>query len=244
VSKAATMPALAILAALMASACSHMPSGVHDALQGALPANSSEERVHEALALLERGEAEDARRQLEAVLRRDPGNHTAQRLLEQINGDPRAQLGARSRRYVVREGDTMSGLAERYLGDPLLFYALARYNNIAPRDLAAGATLMIPERARAPSAAASRAPTNAALTAAHAPAPPAAITPAPSVPTNTQASARANQLRLQGLERLNAGDAGGAVALLQQARALDGANPAIQSDLSRAQRIQASLGVR
>jgi hypothetical protein len=56
-----------------------------------------------------------------------------------------------------------------------------------------------------------------------------------------ETAARANRLRLQGLERLNAGDADAAVILLRQARGLDAANAAIQGDLNRAQRIQASL---
>ncbi|MBC7768469.1 MAG: hypothetical protein H7124_06760 [Phycisphaerales bacterium] len=46
---------------------------------------------------------------------------------------------------------------------------------------------------------------------------------------------------MQGLQRLNTGDVGGAVTLLRQALALDASNPAIQRDLDRAVRMQASL---
>jgi hypothetical protein len=53
--------------------------------------------------------------------------------------------------------------------------------------------------------------------------------------------ARAGQLRLQGLQRLNTGDVNGAVTLLRQALSLDEGNPAIQRDLDRAVRMQASL---
>jgi hypothetical protein len=58
---------------------------------------------------------------------------------------------------------------------------------------------------------------------------------------NAALTQRANRLRLQGLERLNAGDAAGAVVLLTEARRLDDDNPAIQNDLLRAERIEASL---
>jgi Flp pilus assembly protein TadD len=54
--------------------------------------------------------------------------------------------------------------------------------------------------------------------------------------------ARANQLRLQGLQQLNTGNVESAISLLRQAQALDSENPAIQRDLDRALRLQAALG--
>jgi hypothetical protein len=198
---------------------------------------SSESGVHRAMALLQRGEERRAKAQLEAVLDREPGNVTAQRLLREIQADPRELLGARAHDYVVREGDTMSGLAQDNLGDPLLFYALARYNDMAPAELRAGQTIQIPDRGRW-AANARRQPNSPTP-----PGSPAAMqAPEQLGAAATSAGAqRANQLRLQGLQRLNTGDADGAVALLRQALALDSENPAIQRDLSRAQRIQASL---
>ncbi|MFZ2030094.1 MAG: LysM peptidoglycan-binding domain-containing protein [Vitreimonas sp.] len=195
---------------------------------------SAQERVHAAMELLDRGEQARAHGLLESALRQEPGNATAQRLIAQIDGDPRRAVGSRTRAYVVRENDTMTGLAERFLGDPLMFYALARYNNMVPNQLAAGQTIQVPDRARPTISASVRAPS-----------PPSASDTAPVAPPASAASAnvaaRASQLRLRGLERLNAGDADGAVALLGQAHAIDAGNSAIQSDLSRAQRIQASL---
>jgi hypothetical protein len=196
-------------------------------------AQSAQERVHVAMGALDRGDEARARSLLNGALRQEPGNATAQRLLNEINEDPRRQLGQRSRAYTVRDGDTMTSLAERYLGDPLLFYALARYNNMAPNQLTAGQTIQLPDRGR-PLSASLRAPST--LNAPEAP----PIAP-PTAAASVGAATRANQLRLQGLERLNAGDADGAVALLGQAHAIDSGNSAIQDDLSRAQRIQASL---
>jgi hypothetical protein len=167
------------------------------------------------------------------VLRQEPGNVTASRLLSEIDAEPQTLLGSRSHAYVVRDSDTMSDLAQRFLGDPLLFYALARYNNLAPNDLAPGSTIQIPDHGRTTPVAA-RPP-------ASAPRPDAAPATATAAPGNAADIARASHLRLQALEHLNAGDADTAVTLLRQARTLDTANPAIQSDLNRAQRIQASL---
>lgn len=225
-----------LMCVLALGACSSMPAGVQDAINSAtLPAQTAQDRVHVAMQLLEAGREDRAKSLLETVLRQEPGNATATQLLNEINADPHVLLGQRSRAYVVREDDTMSSLAEHYLGDPLMFYALARYNSLTPNALTPGSTIQIPDRRRTVTA--------SARPAAPTPSPTQAATvPAPVVvAVNSDVAARANRLRLQGLEHLNAGDADAAVTLLGQARSLDSSNPAIQSDLNRAQRIQASL---
>jgi hypothetical protein len=189
------------------------------------------ERVRVAIELLGEGHARRAKAELEAALEAQPNMGSARRLLEQIDSDPRRLLGADARPYTVRPGETMSVLAERFLGDPLLFYALARYNNLeAPNRLSAGQTLMMPRRAGATvTATASEIPRSAAAL-------PPAAPGAPSVDP-----ARASQLRLQALQLMNSGQIDRAVVLLRQAQTLDAANPAIQRDLDRALRLQASL---
>lgn len=229
--------AVGLALAIAASACAGLPQRMQEALHAtAIPGSQlAQDRVHAAMELLDRGEEARARSLLESALRQEPGNATAQRLLDEINVDPRRQLGERSYAYVVREADTMTSLAERFLGDPLLFYALARYNDIVPNQLTPGQTIRVPERARTTTSVSARAPAANATNATSA---------APAAPQSTvtaETAARANRLRLQGLERLNAGDADTAVILLRQARGLDAANAAIQGDLNRAQRIQASL---
>lgn len=227
----------AALAAMLASACSHMPDigNVLPSSTSVTPDLAPRERVRVAIELLGEGDARRAEAELEAALEEQPSLRSAARLLEQINGDP-AQLlgGGTARAYTVRPGETMSEIAQRFLGDSLLFYALARYNDLdAPNQLSAGQTLMIPRRqgvsvASAPSA------------GAQSPATPRPAQPLASAPSAN--ASRANELRLQGLQHLNGGNVDRAVTLLRQARALDAGNAAIQRDLDRAVRLQASLG--
>jgi hypothetical protein len=220
----------------LASACSHLPELPHIPSVSSgpeiTPGLAPRERVRLAIELLGEGNAAQAEAELRAVLEEQPNNGAARRLIEQITDDPRSLLGENARPHTVRQGETMSELAEQYLGDALLFYALARYNDLAaPNQLSAGQRLMIPHRPGVTVASAS-APTESA--------PPPVETAAPQV--RGIDPARANQLRLQGLQRLNAGNVDGAILLLRQAQTLDAGNAAIQRDLDRALRLQAALG--
>jgi hypothetical protein len=193
------------------------------------------ERVRVAIELMGQGDARRAEAELQAALAEQPNLRSAQRLLEQINGDPATLLRGEPRPYTVREGETMSVLAERFQGDALLFYALARYNDLdAPNQVAAGQTLMIPHRPGVQIA-------SALELRGETPMPPLPAAPT-QIATPGIDPGRANQLRLQGLQHLNAGEVERAVALLRQAQALDAGNAAIQRDLDRALRLQASLG--
>ena len=184
---------------------------------------SPRERIRRAVDLLDRGEAVAARAELALLLTQQPGNGVARRLLDQIDKDPKVLLGARNYPYKVRAGETLSVLAERFLGDPLLFYALARYNGIErPDSNEVGRTLLIPGT---PKKAAARPATVAAKPAAGAAADPD----------------RASGLRRTALEAMNSGGIDQAVALLQQAAPLDPGNALIRGDLERALRIQASV---
>jgi len=234
--------ALALAGLVSVSACASLPQISMPSLPGSTPAAperaSAREYVRAAVEELNVGNENSARAELRAAMEMQPGNNAARRLMEQIEGDPREMLGESARTYTVRSGETMSELAGRFLGDPLLFYALARYNGLeAPNQLSAGQTLSIPRRASAGSTYASAATPSSAPTDRLGSAPTPAATPRPpgSDPT------RAGQLRLQGLQRLNTGDVNGAVGLLRQALALDSGNPAIQRDLDRALRMQTSL---
>lgn len=196
----------------------------------ATPGLSARDRVRLAVDLLDRGDERRAEAELRAALQEQPNNGAAQRLLQQITADPHTLLTATPRPYTVRQGDSMSALAERYLGDALMFYALARYNDLeAPNQLAAGQRLMIPMR---PGVSVASSPSEGA-------APPASTA---ALALRTGDPEQANQLRLQGLQQLNAGNVDSAIALLRQAQALDVGNPAIQRDLDRALRLQAALG--
>ena len=82
--------------------------------------------------------------------------------MDQIKADPQKELGAVFFRYTVQRDDSLSKLAQQYLGDRFRFHILAKYNDIPnPSKLAAGQVIKIPGRApppgRAEAAAARRA---------------------------------------------------------------------------------------
>ncbi len=129
-----------------------------------------------AAGMLESGQEEQARAELQRALATDPHNKLAQNLMRQITVDPVATLGRESFAYTVRPNETLSIIAGRFLGDIYSFYLLARYNNITvPRLVAGGQTLRIPGKAPPPTPAreAVRAEPNAV---------PTAIPPVPNVP--------------------------------------------------------------
>lgn len=186
---------------------------------------TTRERVAKAAELLSAGKESDARAELQAALVASPRDATAQAFLRQIETDPVVLLGEASQPYVVQAGDTMSGLAGRFLNDSLMFYALSRYNGLSsPNALAVGRTLKIPLTAKAPA-------TSATLT----------TLPEPAAAAKAIDPAKANAIRLQALQLLNTGEVLRAVALLREAVSLDGTDPAIRKDLERAQRIQDAL---
>lgn len=104
-----------------------------------------------AADLLEAGNEEQAKADLQRVLASEPGNKLAQNLLRQITADPVAVLGRESFPYTVRSSDTLSRIAGRFLGDIYSFYILARYNDIKiPRQVAGGQVIRIPGKAPPP----------------------------------------------------------------------------------------------
>ena len=241
---------LALLAALagtgfLTAGCSSGPGG-----ERAPPAAASEgnwrgrERVQEAIALLNRGDAPRARRQLMAALRRDPADGIARQLLTQIDGDPRQILGAQSYSYTLRDGETLSTVAQRALGNPMMFWILARFNNIAvPQDVRPGQVIEVPGRRPAPPIVRRPAPAREDAAPARTQPRPAPAAPAPAAQPVAN-PARAGRLRSQGLAALNAGAVDRAVGLLGQASAADPGNGAIRADLARAQRVQRTIRSR
>ncbi len=191
----------------------------------ATPGLSARERQNRAVELLATGQGVLARAELLAVLAEHPGNAVARKLLDQIDRDPRELMGDKHYVYKVRPGDSMSSLADRLLGDSLMFYGLARYNNIVdPSQMSVGQVLLIPGVPRKA-----------------VPAKPAAGAPPAAAPAGQRNPVRAGQLRGQALEQMNRGAINKAVGLLRQAVALDPGNPVIQRDLDRAVRIQANV---
>lgn len=221
-----------LLAAASLAACAQTPKSSVVAPVTAEPAAPAtpQEQARQAIDLMNQGRVAEARPLLEAVLAQEPGDKVAGRLMQQLDADPKALITGKAQPYTVGPGETLSMLAGRFLGDPLLFYALARYNGFAaPAHVQPGHVIQIPRNV-APARASAR---------PKAAAPPPARTAPPT--TAKRDAGRAAQLRASGLDQLNRGAPGKAVSLLQQALAADPGNPAIQRDLARAQRIQTSL---
>jgi tetratricopeptide (TPR) repeat protein len=99
----------------------------------------------EAVDQLQNGDETAARATLERALALDATNDLARKLQDQIRADAQKELGGTFFRYTVQRDDTLSKLAQQYLGDRFRFYILAKYNDIAnPSRLAAGQVIRIP----------------------------------------------------------------------------------------------------
>ena len=192
--------------------------------------------IDTAVGLLEKGDEEGARKDIQQLLSRDPTDAAARVLLESLDDDPVELLGPKSFAYTVQADETLLGLAERFLGNRLKFYQLARYNSIkVPAALAAGTVLRIPGEPPRPAAAPPRSTTTPRRPRRRAPEPQTtAPTPAPALAANP---AEARRLRVLGLSALNQGKVDRAVTLLGRAAQLDPDNALIKRDLARAERI-------
>ncbi len=107
----------------------------------------------EAIDSLQNGDEATAQTALEKALALDAGNELARKLMEQIKADPQKELGAVFFRYTVQRDDSLSKIAQQYMGDRFRFHILARYNDIPnPSKLAAGQVIKVPGRAPPPGA--------------------------------------------------------------------------------------------
>ena len=211
---------------------------------GAVPAPvaSAAADAEGIVMLLNQGDESAARKRIKALLKREPMNASARLLNDSIEGDPKELMGPSSYPYTVRAGDTITGLAERLLGNRLKSYQLARYNGLkAPVTLAPGQVVRIPAEPVRPRADPRPAPQTARPSA---PKPETQIAkPAkPVAPVADPAAAR--PLRAAGLTALNQGNVARAVGLLRRARTLDPGNALIARDLARAERIAATVQAR
>jgi len=203
-----------------------------------LPDLSPDQRLARVVALLNAGDEPTARVELAELLRQQPGRREALVLQQSIEGDPRALLPSDSFAYVIQPGDTYITLALEYLEDSYKFYALARVNGVSAAELKPGVTIQIPGRFRTPRRQRPETPRPAPSR----PSRPAAG-PAPAVqPVAPRTNpAAAQRYRRSGLEALSAGRTDLAVRRLEQAARADPGNTAIQSDLTRARRVQSTV---
>jgi len=161
----------------------------------------------EAVDLLQNGDEANARATLEKATGIDPGNDLARKLLDQIKADAQTELGSTFFRYTVQRDDSLSKIAQTYLGDRFRFYILAKYNDIAnPSRLAAGQVIKIPGKAPATPPAAARQPPQPA--------------PQPAEPPQAEPEAApkgASALMQQGVAQQKSGNLEGAYASFSEA---------------------------
>ncbi len=101
----------------------------------------------DAMELLQNGDEPGARNVLDSAILLDASNEVARKLLDQIKADPQKELGTQFFRYAVKSEDTLSKLAQRFLGDRYRFYILAKYNDLrVPNKLEVGQVIKIPGR--------------------------------------------------------------------------------------------------
>ncbi|AKJ29359.1 LysM peptidoglycan-binding domain-containing protein [Caldimonas brevitalea] len=119
---------------------------------GAMQAQAQKHSIA-AADLLEAGNEEQAKLELQRALALDPHNRLAHNLTRQITADPVAVLGRESFAYTVRPSDTLSKIAGRFMNDIYSFYILARYNGIKePRQVTGGQIIRVPGKAPPPGA--------------------------------------------------------------------------------------------
>lgn len=145
-----------LLAAVLLAGCQLLPFE-RDARDDDAPPGDTEpesdsaaapqtDSIGQALAHLQKGQAASAETILERLFEADRGSSVAQLLLTQIRQPPTSILsGEQTMTIEVQPGDTLSGIAGRYLGNELLFFALARLNGIEePRLLRPGQQVKVP----------------------------------------------------------------------------------------------------
>lgn len=217
--------------------CAATPSG-QTPPAAAIQFVSNEQQISEVVAALEMGDTKQARKLLKPMQKREPANGQFRTLQMSMDGNPTEILGTRSFAYTVKQGDRLPTLSNRFLGDPLKFFILARFNGLKDAKIVSGQIIRIPGVAPvaepAPVTRAKRVPT-----------PPVATTRPSVVPTVPKANpGLATTLRGRGLAALNRGNVAEAVAILRRAKAADPGNNIIQRDLARAERLAASVKAR
>lgn len=109
------------------------------------PTDAPEGMVVDAIEWIEAGEMERALQLLDRLAEQGRADATVRLLATQLREPPQELLPGPYREVVLARGESLSEVAERELGNPLYFVALARLNQIAvPRRVAAGSRLRVP----------------------------------------------------------------------------------------------------
>jgi tetratricopeptide (TPR) repeat protein len=184
----------------------------------------------ESITQLQNGDEPAAQKLLEQALTLDPSSDLAKKLMEQIRADAQKELGPTFFRYTVQRDDSMSKIAQQFMGDRYKFHILAKYNDISnPSKLAAGQVIKVPGRAPAAGT-----PKPAAPAPAPEPTDEAAKAASPESATPRSASM---QLMQQGADLTKAGNLEGAYDAYREATLRDPGNrdAVAQRDATRGQ---------
>ena len=156
------------------------PAAPEPSLSPAQAKAQAQKLALEAVDRLQNGDEATARQLLGTAQGLDPTNDIARKMSEQIGADAQKELGAVFFRYTVQRDDSLSKLAQQYLGDRFRFYILAKYNDMAsPSRLDAGQVIKIPGKPLpAPPVVPTRAPPGSVETVDAAPSAPVAEPPA------------------------------------------------------------------
>ena len=127
---------LAITACLVLVGCQTSPSTSPAALEPGpvlftpQAGLTNSQRLSKAIAQLSKGNAGQAKVELEAYLSQAPHSKVANNLLTQIITPTSQYFPSEFVAISLANGESLSTIAKQYLGDALQFYALAQYNNI------------------------------------------------------------------------------------------------------------------
>jgi hypothetical protein len=230
--------------AVALGACGQQPRpGVRPALVQQV---GNEQQVEDVVAALKLGDVKRARKLLKSMAKRNPADRRVATLREGLDGDPAKLLGMMFFSYRVESGERLTTLSQRFLGDRLKFYLLARYNRLTVDALQPGQLVRIPGYAPAPKPRFEPRPDPKPDTRSD-PRPTSSSTarPTPATPASPAVDPpAAGILRGQALAALNRGAVANGVLMLRRARALDPANAAIKNDLARAERLLAAVRAR
>lgn len=116
-----------------------------------IPQGTVRELFRDGVDALQHDDGVKAKSLFQQVLVLEPNHKLAPGLLSQIDANPVEMLGKENFLYKVQPGDTLSIISRRFLGDPLKFYILARYNGIViSNNLEAGRFIKIPGKTPPP----------------------------------------------------------------------------------------------
>ena len=107
---------------------------------------TANDRVQNAIALLNEGDVQKAEKELADALVIEPNNRAARKLMQQLHETPADFFEEQEYfEYVLGPNETLFTVAEKFLEDPLEFYMLAKLNNIKyPNSMVPGKMLIVP----------------------------------------------------------------------------------------------------